>query len=128
MTLLDGKYHSVDSSELSFQMAGRAAFNDAFASAGPILLEPVSRVEVTVPPDLQGDVLGDLSARRGQVQGSMIDDVGNQVISAVVPTAELLTYATDLRSISRGWGSVRITHDHYEDVPTNLVDRLISVA
>ena len=128
VTLLDGKYHSVDSSELSFQMAGRAAFNDAFASAGPILLEPVSRVEVTVPPDLQGDVLGDLSARRGQVQGSMIDDVGNQVISAVVPTAELLTYATDLRSISRGWGSVRITHDHYEDVPTNLVDRLISVA
>ena len=126
VTLLDGKYHSVDSSELSFQMAGRAAFLEAFADASPVLLEPVSSVEVTVPADLQGDVLGDLSARRGQVQGSVIDEFGNQVISAIVPTAELLTYATDLRSLSRGWGALRVAHDHYGDVPNNLVDRLLS--
>ena len=124
--LYDGKYHSVDSSELSFQMAGRAAFLEAFQAAGPTVLEPVSKVEVTVPPDLQGDVLGDLASRRGQVQGSMMDEVGNQVISALVPTAEVLTYATDLRSVSRGWGSVRISHDHYEEIPASLVSRVLA--
>ncbi len=124
--LYDGKYHSVDSSELSFQMAGRAAFLEAFEAAGPTVLEPVSRVEVTVPPDLQGDVLGDLASRRGQVQGSMMDEVGNQVITALVPTAEVLTYATDLRSVSRGWGSVRISHDHYEEIPASLVGRVLA--
>ena len=124
--LYDGKYHSVDSSELSFQMAGRLAFLEAFQAAGPTVLEPVSKVEVTVPPDYQGDVLGDLSSRRGQVQGSMMDEFGNQVITALVPTAEVLTYATDLRSISRGWGSVRIAHDHYEELPASLATRVLA--
>ena len=116
----------MDSSELSFQMAGRLAFLEAFQAAGPTVLEPVSKVEVTVPPDYQGDVLGDLSSRRGQVQGSMMDEFGNQVITALVPTAEVLTYATDLRSISRGWGSVRIAHDHYEELPASLATRVLA--
>ncbi len=124
--LYDGKYHSVDSSELSFQMAGRLAFLEAFQAAGPTVLEPVSKVEVTVPPDYQGDVLGDLSSRRGQVQGSMMDEFGNQVITALVPSAEILTYATDLRSISRGWGSVKIAHDHYEELPASLANRVLA--
>jgi elongation factor G len=124
--LYDGKYHSVDSSELSFQMAGRLAFLEAFQAAGPTVLEPVSKVEVTVPPDFQGDVLGDLASRRGQVQGSMMDEFGNQVITALVPTAEILTYATDLRSISRGWGSVKLAHDHYEELPASLAARVLA--
>jgi elongation factor G len=124
--LYDGKYHSVDSSELSFQMAGRLAFLEAFQAAGPTVLEPVSKVAVTVPPDYQGDVLGDLASRRGQVQGSMMDEFGNQVISALVPTAEILTYATDLRSISRGWGSVKLAHDHYEELPASLAPRVLA--
>jgi elongation factor G len=124
--LYDGKYHSVDSSELSFQMAGRLAFLEAFRAAGPAVLEPVSKVEVTVPAAYQGDVLGDLASRRGQVQGSMMDEFGNQVINALVPTAEVLTYATDLRSISRGWGSVRIEHDHYAELPANLANRVLA--
>ncbi len=124
--LYDGKYHSVDSSELSFQMAGRLAFLEAFQAAGPTVLEPVSKVEVTVPPDYQGDVLGDLASRRGQVQGSMMDEFGNQVITALVPRAEILTYATDLRSISRGWGSVKLAHDHYEELPASLAARVLA--
>ncbi len=124
--LYDGKYHSVDSSELSFQMAGRLAFLEAFQAAGPAVLEPVSKVEVTVPAEYQGDVLGDLASRRGQVQGSMMDEFGNQVISALVPTAEILTYATDLRSISRGWGSVKLAHDHYEELPASLATRVLA--
>ncbi len=124
--LYDGKYHSVDSSELSFQMAGRLAFLEAFQAAGPAVLEPVSKVEVTVPSEYQGDVLGDLASRRGQVQGSMMDEFGNQVISALVPTAEILTYATDLRSISRGWGSVKLAHDHYEELPASMAARVLA--
>jgi len=124
--LYDGKYHSVDSSELSFQMAGRLAFLEAFKAGGPTVLEPISKVEVTVPPDYQGDVLGDLASRRGQVQGSMMDEFGNQVISALVPTAEILTYATDLRSISRGWGSVKIAHDHYDELPASRATRVLA--
>ena len=124
--VVDGKYHSVDSSELSFHMAGRAAFNEAFSNARPMLLEPISTVEVTVPMEFQGDVLGDLSARRGQVRGSAVNSDGDQVITALVPTTEMLTYATDLRSLSHGWGSVRYEHDHYEQVAPNLVSRLMS--
>lgn len=124
--VIDGKYHAVDSSELSFNMAGRIAFNEAFAAGRPQLLEPVSSVEVTVPAEYQGDILGDLSSRRGQVRGSSVNSDGDQVITALVPTAEVLTYSTDLRSLSRGWGSVRIEHDHYEQVPASLVSRLMA--
>jgi elongation factor G len=124
VTLYDGKFHSVDSSELSFKMAGSLAFKEAVAKASPVLLEPLSRLEVTVPASMQGDVLGDLNARRGRVLGT--DSVGGyQVITAIVPTAEIQRYAVDLRSLTGGRGHFRAEHDHYDVVPANLVDKLV---
>ncbi|HEX4245572.1 MAG TPA: elongation factor G, partial [Acidimicrobiales bacterium] len=102
VTCLDGKHHAVDSSEMSFKMAGILGFRAALAEAVPVLLEPISRVEITVPPDLQGEVLGDLNARRGRVLGSDVDDRGHQVVTALVPLAELARYAVDLRSLTSG--------------------------
>jgi elongation factor G len=121
VTCDDGKYHSVDSSEMSFKMAGALAFRSALADAGPILLEPVSEVEVTVPADMQGDVLGDLHAKRARIQGTDAADEGLQRVIANVPTAELARYAVDLRAITGGRGRFRATHDHYEPVPEHLV-------
>lgn len=120
----DGKYHPVDSSEMSFKMAGSLAFKEAMAKAGPVLLEPLSRLEVTVPASMQGDILGDLNSRRGRVQGTDSLDGGYQVITATVPTAEIQRYAVDLRSLTGGRGRFRAEHDHYDVVPANLVDRL----
>ena len=125
---VDGKYHSVDSSEMSFKMAGRLGFKSAIEDAGPIMLEPISRIEVTVPAAYQGDIMGDLSARRGQVQGTEAADGGRQKITALVPTSEILRYAIDLRSISQGWGTFTATHDHYEELPSHLADRITAAA
>jgi elongation factor G len=122
--LVDGKYHSVDSSEMSFKMAGRIGFKAAMEKAGPILLEPISRVEVIVPSDYQGDVMGDLSARRGQLQGTEAVEGGRQKITALVPTSEILNYAIDLRSLTQGWGRFSTTHDHYQEMPSHMVDRV----
>jgi len=121
---LDGKYHPVDSSEMSFKTAGSLAFREAVAGAGPVLLEPISLLEVWVPPALQGDVLGDLNARRGRVQGTEMGEDGVAVVSALVPTAELGRYAIDLRSLTGGRGRFRATHDHYDMVPGPLADKL----
>ncbi|HXW32819.1 MAG TPA: elongation factor G [Acidimicrobiales bacterium] len=124
VTCYDGKYHPVDSSEMSFKMAGSLAFKEAAAKAAPVLLEPLSRLEVTVPASMQGDILGDLNSRRGRVQGT--DTVGGyQVITAIVPTAEIQRYAVDLRSLTGGRGHFRAEHDHYDVVPQNLVDKLV---
>nr|MBA2337786.1 elongation factor G [Acidimicrobiia bacterium] len=101
----DGKYHSVDSSEMSFKMAGRLGFKAAMADAGPVILEPISRIAVSVPSEYQGDVMGDLSSRRGQVQGTEVGPTGMQVITALVPTSEIMRYAIDLRSLTQGWGT-----------------------
>jgi elongation factor G len=120
VTLFDGKYHSVDSSELSFKMAGSLAFKEAMEKAGPILLEPVSRIEVTVPPAYQGEVLGDLNSRRGRVQGTESDPDGTSIITALVPTSEILRYAIDLRSMTGGRGTFRAEHDHYDPLPQHL--------
>ena len=125
VTCFDGKYHSVDSSEMSFKMAGSLAFREAMAKAGPVLLEPVSVLEVTVPATMQGDVLGDLNSRRGRVQGTDSVDGGLQKITALVPTAEIQRYAVDLRSLTGGRGRFRADHDHYDAVPSNLVERMI---
>lgn len=122
VTCLDGKYHSVDSSEMSFKMAGRLAFREALAQAAPVVLEPVSHLEVTVPTDLQGDVMGDLNARRARVQGTELAGEGEQTILAMVPTAELGRYTVDLRSITGGRGRFRAEFDHYDVLPPNLVD------
>jgi len=121
---LDGKYHPVDSSEMSFRTAGSLAFREAIAGAGPVLLEPISLLEVTVPVGLQGDVLGDLNGRRGRVQGTEVGDDGQSLLQALVPTAELGRYAIDLRSITGGRGSFGVTFDHYDVVPQNLADKL----
>jgi len=125
VTCYDGKYHSVDSSEMSFKMAGSMAFKEAMVSAGPVLLEPISRLEVTVPAAMQGDILGDLNSRRGRVQGTDTLDGGFQQITVLVPTSEIQRYAVDLRSLTGGRGRFRVEHDHYDVVPSNLVDRLV---
>jgi elongation factor G len=125
VTCVDGKYHPVDSSEMSFKMAGSLAFKEALAKAGPVLLEPISMLEVVVPANMQGDILGDLNSRRGRVQGTDTVDGGLQQITAVVPTAEIQRYAVDLRSLTGGRGKFRAEHDHYDVMPANLVDRMV---
>ncbi|MGZ4716736.1 MAG: elongation factor G, partial [Acidimicrobiales bacterium] len=124
VTCLDGRYHPVDSSEMSFKMAGRLAFREALTKAGPVVLEPVSALEVTVPAEVQGDVLGDLNSRRARVQGTEAGEPGVQVVIAQVPTAELRRYAVDLRSRTGGRGAFAAHHDHYDVMPPNLVDAL----
>ena len=128
VTVDDGKYHSVDSSELAFRTAAALAFRQAVAEAGPVLLEPVSKVVVTVPPDLQGDVLGDLNSRRGRIAGTESGPEGLQELTAMVPTAELARYAIDLRAITGGRGRFRAEHDHYDPVPEHLVSGLVKAA
>ncbi|HVE93388.1 MAG TPA: elongation factor G [Acidimicrobiales bacterium] len=122
--LIDGKYHAVDSSEMSFKMAGSIAFRDAMAKAAPVILEPVSSVEITVPAAQQGDVMGDLNARRGRVHGTDIADTGEVTIAAHVPTAEIQRYAVDLRSLTGGRGTFRASHDHYDPLPQHLYDKV----
>jgi elongation factor G len=128
VTLFDGKYHTVDSSEMSFRMAGSLGFREALAKAGPVLLEPISRLEVTVPASAQGDVLGDLNARRGRVLGTEAGEGGEQVVIALVPTSEVLRYAIDLRSLTGGRGRFRISHDRYEQVSPQFVDKILKAA
>jgi len=120
VTVLDGKYHPVDSSEMSFKMAGRLGFKEAMARAEPVVLEPVSTLEVTVPNELQGDVMGDLNARRARVQGTELADEEHTTIVALVPTAEIQRYAIDLRSKTGGRGWFRAEHDHYDVLPQHL--------
>ncbi|HVB92252.1 MAG TPA: elongation factor G [Acidimicrobiales bacterium] len=125
VTVDDGKAHSVDSNEVSFKMAAAAAIRQAMADAGPILLEPISRLEVTVPADCQGDVLGDLHARRARIIGTDQADGGYQMVIATVPTAELSRYAVDLRALTGGRGSFTATYDHYDPVPEHLVASIV---
>ncbi|TDE94765.1 elongation factor G [Occultella glacieicola] len=120
---VDGKYHSVDSSEMAFRAAAAHALREAVAEAGTVILEPIDSVQVTVPDSSTGDVLADLGARRAQVLGTRTLDGGTQVIEALVPAAELGRYVIDLRSLTGGWGSVRTSHDHYDVQPTRLTGR-----
>ena len=120
VTVDDGKAHSVDSNELSFKMAAAAALRQAMADAGPILLEPISKLEVTIPADSQGDVLGDLHSRRARIVGTDQDNDGFQTIIAFAPTAELTRYAVDLRALTGGRGSFTVEYDHYDAVPEHL--------
>ncbi|MBW3573599.1 MAG: elongation factor G [Actinobacteria bacterium] len=128
VTCFDGKYHSVDSSEMSFKMAGALGFREAMAKADPVVLEPVSLLVVTVGNDQLGDVIGDLNARRGRVQGTEPVGDGEQEVTAMVPTSEMLRYAIDLRSLTGGRGRFRATHDHYDVLPPHLAERLTSPA
>ena len=105
-------------------MAGAIGFREAMEKAGPILLEPVSRIEVTVPLGYQGDVMGDLNGRRGRVQGTETGQDGESIITALVPTSEILRYAIDLRSTTGGRGTFHAEHDHYDPLPQNLWDQI----
>lgn len=122
--LYEGKYHSVDSSDMAFRTAAALGLKDALAAAGTHVLEPVSRVTITVPADLQGDVMGDLSGRRGRISGSDVLPDGRSVVEAMVPEAELARYVLDLRSLTGGRGSFTAAHDHYDVVPAHLVERV----
>jgi elongation factor G len=124
VTCDDGKYHPVDSSELSFKMAASLGFREALAKASPVVLEPISLLAVTVPAAYQGDVLGDLNSRRGRVQGTEVGADGAQTVVALVPASEITRYAIDLRSITGGRGSFRVSHDHYDVLPAHLMARL----
>jgi elongation factor G len=117
----DGKYHSVDSSEMAFRAAAAHGFKEAMAAAGVAVLEPISRLVVTVPSAYQGDVMGDINTRRGRVVATAATAAGEQVIEALVPTAETLRYAIDLRSLTGGRGLFTIEHSHYDVLPQHLV-------
>jgi elongation factor G len=119
----DGKYHSVDSSEMAFKTAAASGLREAMSKASVAVLEPISLLTVTVPAQYQGDVLGDINSRRGRVQGTTAGDHGEQQIVASVPTAEILRYAIDLRSMTGGRGRFTAQHDHYDVLPSHLVDK-----
>jgi elongation factor G len=122
-TLLDGAYHDVDSSVMAFEIAARAAFREGIKQAGPKLLEPVMKVEVVTPDDYMGDVIGDLSSRRGQV--SSMDQRGNaRVVNATVPLANMFGYVNNLRSLSQGRAQYSMVFDHYQEVPSNVAEEI----
>ncbi len=123
-TLYDGSYHDVDSSEMAFKIAGSMAFKEAAKKANPVLLEPIMKVEVEVPEEYMGDVIGDINRRRGQVS-SMEDRAGNKIVTAMVPLAEMFGYSTDLRSFTQGRGTYSMEFDHYEEVPRNVAEEII---
>lgn len=126
VTCLDGKHHPVDSSEMSFKMAASLGLREALAKGSPVLLEPMSEVVCTVPESSQGDVLGDLNAKRGRIQGTASVGVGVQEIMAIVPTAEILRYAVDLRSFTAGRGRFTAQHSHYDPAPPHVIEKLRS--
>jgi elongation factor G len=124
-TLYDGSYHDVDSSEMAFKIAGSMAFKNAAVKAQPIILEPVMKVEVVVPEEYMGDVMGDMNSRRGRIEG--MEPRGNsQVIRGFVPLSEMFGYATDLRSRTQGRGVYTMQMSHYEEVPKNIAEGIIS--
>lgn len=119
----DGKYHSVDSSDMAFKTAAAHGFKEAMMAAGVLVLEPISQLTVTVPAAQQGDVLADITARRGRVQGSSTNDFGEQLVEALVPASELHRYAVELRSMTGGRGTFDVQHHHYDVLPTHLVEQ-----
>lgn len=124
VTLYDGSYHDVDSSEMAFKIAGSMAFKDACRKANAVLLEPIAKVEVEVPEEYMGDVIGDLNRRRGQIN-SMDDRMGLKIVNAFVPLAEMFGYSTDLRSATQGRATYSMEFDHYGEVPTNIAKEIM---
>ena len=123
--IYDGSYHEVDSSEMAFHIAGSMAFKDAMAKAAPALLEPIMKVEVTMPEEYMGDVIGDINSRRGRIEG-MEDISGGKLIKAFVPLSEMFGYATDLRSKTQGRGNYSMFFDKYEQAPKSVVEKVIA--
>jgi elongation factor G len=127
VTLLDGSYHDVDSSEMAFKIASSMAFKKGFMEARPILLEPINTITVVVPDAYMGDIIGDLNKKRGRIMGMDPED-GMQRIRAQAPLAELFRYAIDLRSMTQGRGEFEMEFDHYEEVPANISEQVIAAA
>lgn len=125
VTLIDGSYHEVDSSEMAFKIAGSMAFKEGAKKAQLVLLEPIMNVEVVTPEEYMGDVIGDINSRRGKIQ-SMEKRGGAQVIKAMIPLAEMFGYATDLRSRTQGRATYTMQFDHYEEVPKNIMDSIVA--
>ena len=124
-TVYDGSYHEVDSSEMAFHIAGSMAFKDAMQKASPILLEPIMKVEVTMPEDYMGDVIGDINSRRGRIEG--MDDIGGgKMVRAFVPLSEMFGYSTDLRSKTQGRGNYSMFFEKYEPVPKNVQEKVLA--
>ena len=127
VVLYDGSYHDVDSNDMSFQMAGRIAFRKAMEQAKPTILEPIMHVEITVPDEFAGSIMGDLNARRGRIQG-MDNKGGNTIVKAEVPMSEMLTYGVDLTAMTQGRGSFNMEMHHYDVVPGQLQEKIIEKA
>ena len=125
VTLYDGSYHEVDSSEMAFKIAGSMAFKEAMRKADPVILEPIMEVTVNTPEEYMGDVIGDLNSRRGQIRG-MEAVFGAQEIRALVPLSEMFGYSTDLRSKTQGRGNYTMEPHSYVEVPKNIADKIIS--
>ena len=126
-TLVDGSFHPVDSSGVSFEIAGGQAATKGIQQATPIILEPIMKVEITVPDNFTGDIIGDLNSRRGRIQGMVPEGNGTTTLQVEAPQAEMLTYATELRSQTQGQGDFTMEFDHFEEVPTHMVDRVVQV-
>ncbi len=124
VTLYDGSYHDVDSSEMAFKLAGSMGFREGAKEANPVILEPMMKVEVEVPEEFMGDVIGDVAKRRGNVTG-MDDRAGNKIVNAFVPLSEMFGYSTDLRSMTQGRATYAMEFDHYEEVPANVAKEII---
>jgi elongation factor G len=124
VTLVDGSYHEVDSSEMAFKIAGSMGFKEGCRKADPVLLEPVMKVDVVVPEEYMGDVMGDLNSRRGRIEG-MESRAGAQVISSHVPLAEMFGYATELRSRTQGRGVFTMQFSHFEEVPKSIQESIL---
>ncbi|NOZ90825.1 MAG: elongation factor G [Epsilonproteobacteria bacterium] len=124
VTLYDGSYHDVDSSEMAFKLAGSMGFREGAKKANPVILEPMMKVEVEVPEEFMGDVIGDVSKRRGIVRG-MGDRAGNKIVDAFVPLSEMFGYSTDLRSMTQGRATYAMEFDHYDEVPANVAKEII---
>lgn len=126
VTLFDGSYHDVDSSQLAFELAGSMAFKDGMRKANPVILEPMMSVEVETPEDYMGDVMGDLSSRRGMIQGMDDDSSGGKIVKAEVPLAEMFGYSTDLRSMTQGRATYSMEFKHYSEAPKHVADAVIN--
>jgi elongation factor G len=124
--LYDGSFHEVDSNEMAFKMAASMAFKEAIHRGGPILQEPIMKVEVIAPEDFLGEIIGQLSARRGEIQGTELRQGGVQVADAMVPLAEMFGYATDLRSATQGRGVFSMEFDHYARVSENVAKLILA--
>ena len=125
LNVWDGSYHEVDSSEMAFHIAGSMAFKDAMKKGNPVLLEPIMKVEVTMPEEYMGDVIGSLNAKRGQIEG--MDDIGGgKIVRAFVPLAEMFGYSTELRSSTQGRGNYSMFFEKYQQCPKNVQEKVLA--